>query len=300
MVSSSAAPLSRQYVRLCNREDFEDPELRAMLREVVPRDTPEEDLHRKSWEYAMLSLYLQEVGALREDAEALGVAAGHEPTLYWLSNRIGRVVATDIYGEGRFAGREAAGSMLDDPGAFAPYPYREDRLEVRHMDALYLEFPNASFDIVFCLSSIEHFGEPANTIQAAREMGRVLRPGGRLVITTECFVGPNPLNSPKLQYAIRLATLGRRCSAATPTKRMIDAFTPRQLEQLIVAPLAELGVDLVQPLDLTFSQQSRENLTHWVGAGELHPKTGSFYPHIVLQAHGSPWTSVFLAFHKPA
>jgi SAM-dependent methyltransferase len=298
MVSNSGGTLSRQYVRLCNRGDFEDPELRAMLRDVMPRPSLEAELHRKCWEFAMLGLYLEEVGALKADAEALGVAAGHEPPLFWLTNRIGRMVATDIYGQGSFAGREAPASMLDDPSAFAPYPYRADRLEVRHMDALALEYPDASFDIVFCLSSIEHFAGPQAASRAALEMGRVLRPGGSLVITTECFVGRHPLNSPKAHFAIRLATLGRRCAEATPTRRVIEAYTRREIERLIVAPLAGVGVEMVQPLDLSFSDESRENLIRWSGAGELRPATGSPYPHILLQAHGSPWTSIFLAFRK--
>ena len=51
------------------------------------------------------------------------------------ANRLRRVVATDIYGSGEFAEREARASMLDDPAAHAPFPYREDHLEVRWMDA---------------------------------------------------------------------------------------------------------------------------------------------------------------------
>jgi hypothetical protein len=129
-------------------------------------------------------------------------------------------------------------------------------------------------------------------------MARVLRPGGRVVITTECFVGRHPFNSPKLQFAIRVASLGRRCSAATPTKRVIDAFTPREINRLIVRPMAQRGIQLAQPLDTKLSSESRENLIRWVGAGELHPASGSLYPHILLQAHGSPWTSAFLAFDK--
>ncbi len=193
---------ARQYVKLCELNDFEDPPLREMLREIVPGLPVDEELHR------------------------------------------------------------------------------------------------TSFDFVLCLSSIEHFGGPKATVRAAAEMARVVRPGGRVVITTECFVGRHPLNSPKLQFAIRVASLGRRCSAATPTKRMIDAFTPREIGRLIVRPMAERGVQLTQPLDTKLSAESRENLIRWVGAGELHPATGSLHPHILLQAHGSPWTSAFLAFHK--
>ena len=44
------------------------------------------------------------------------------------------------------------------------------------MNALDLRFPDEAFDIVYPISSIEHFGGPAQTAHAAREMARVLRP----------------------------------------------------------------------------------------------------------------------------
>jgi SAM-dependent methyltransferase len=284
-------------MKLCEREDFEDPVFRAMLQDIVPGLTREQELHRKYWEYALLGLFLGEVGALRGDAEALAVAAGHEAPLYWLTNRIARVVATDIYGEGAFSSREADDSMLSDPASFAPYPYQEERLEVRNMNALQLDFPDESFDIVFSLSSIEHFGGPAAAAQAAREMSRVLRPGGHLVIVTECLVGRHILDWPPLELAIRIATLGRRCSHATMSKRTIDAFTPREIERHIVGAS---GLELLQPLATHVSARSYENLTRWAGDGELRPATGQMWPHILLQAHGAPWTSAFLGLRKPA
>jgi SAM-dependent methyltransferase len=296
-VASDAPALSRQYVKLCDLRDFDDPHLRTQLREIAGAGyKPREELRRKFWEYAMLGLYLEEAGALREDACALAVGAGHEEPLFWMANRIARMVATDIYGEGGFAEREANASMLTDPQAYAPYPYRRDHLEVRSMNALALEFPDASFDFVFSLSSIEHFGQPAQVAQAAREMARVVRPGGQLVIVTECLIHSHPLDSPTLQFAIRLATLGRRCVNATPRKRVIDAFTAAEIERYIVRPT---GLELVQPLDTRISPESFDNLTHWVGVGELRPATGDPWPHILLKAHGSPWTSAFLAMSKP-
>ena len=65
----------------------------------------------------------------------LSVGAGHETVLFWLANRVAKVVATDIYGEGAFGEQEADRTMLTDPASFSPYPYREQHLEVRHMDA---------------------------------------------------------------------------------------------------------------------------------------------------------------------
>lgn len=290
--------LSRQYCKLCDLRDFDDPQLRAKIREIIaPGHTPHEELRRKFWEYAMLALYLEEVGAIHEDAEALAVAAGHEEPLYWMANRIRRMVATDIYGEGEFSGREAAATMLTDPAAFAPYPYRQERLEVRTMNALALEAADESFDIVFSLSSIEHFGSPAEIATAAREMARVLRPGGQLVVATECFVGSHPLDIPAVQFAIRLATLGRRCATATPRQRITDVFTAKEIQRDIVKPS---GLELVQPLDETISPETYDNLISWVGDCDLRPRTGDPYPHILLKGYGSPWTSALLALRKPS
>lgn len=290
--------LSRQYVKLCEIGDFDEPRFRAMLRDIEPGHSADEELHRKFWEYAQLGLFLEEVGALREDAEVLSVAAGHEAPLYWMANRVARVVATDIYGRGGFAAREAEASMLTDPGAFAPYAYRADHLEVREMDALHLDFPDASFDIVFSLSSIEHFGGPRAAAQAAKEMARVVRPGGYVVIATECLIERRALDWPPLQLAIRLATFGRRCPTSTLRKRVIDAFTPPEIERWIVRPT---GLRLVQPLDTSVSAESYKNVLSWTtGDGtDLTGPTGAPFPHIMLQGHTSPWTSAFLALHKP-
>jgi SAM-dependent methyltransferase len=289
--------LSRQYVKLCDLPDFDDPELLAMLRDVEPGQAPEQERHRKQWEYAMLGLYLEDVGALTEASTAISVGAGHETPLYWLANRIGRVVATDIYGEGSFSGREADASMLTDPSSFAPYPYREDHLEARNMNALELDFPDASFDIAFSLSSIEHFGIPRGVERAAHEMSRVLRPGGHLIIATECLVANNPLDWPAVQLGIRMATLGRRCERSTLRRRVVDVLTAKEIDRYIVRAT---GLRLVQPLDLSLSPESYENVQRWIGDGSvLRGATGNAFPHIMLQGHGSPWTSVFLAFTKP-
>lgn len=294
---STQAAGARRYVKLCDLRDFEDEALMAMLREIVgPGVQPGTERHRKYWEFAMLGLYLAESGALRDDASALAIAAGTEAPLYWLANRVGRIVATDIYGQGDFAEREASSGMLRDPAAFAPYPFREDRLEVRSMDALDLQFPDRSFDIVYSLSSIEHFGGPSETARAAREMARVLRPGGHAILTTECLLGRHVLDLPLVNYAIRRLSGGRRCATATPRRRATDAFTPRELQRDIVDPS---GLQLVEPLCLSKpSPESFENVIRWNADGTLDPGVAASRPHIVLKAFGAPWTSVFVALRK--
>jgi SAM-dependent methyltransferase len=291
------ARLSRQYCKLCELEDFDVPELRAMLREIIGAEhDPGLERHRKYWEYAMLGLYLDEVGALTPDARVLSVAAGHEEPLYWLANRVGEVVATDIYGDGAFAGNEATGTMLEDPAAFAPYAYREDHLRVQEMDALDLRFDDGSFDVVFSLSSIEHFGAPSQIRTAAAEMARVTRPGGHLVIVTELLLEPHPLDWRPVQVATRLMTGGRRAAGATLAKRANDGFRPRELQRDVIAAT---GLTLVQPLETAISPSTRAGALSFGDGSDPRTPDGARFPHIVLKGAGAPWTSAFLAFHKP-
>ena len=292
---AGAAGLSRQYVTVCDVRDFADERLRERIRDIVPDADPVNRIERKHWEFAMLTLFLEEVGALTDTARALAVGAGRELVLYWLANRIECVVATDIYGEGAFGGREAASSMLADARAHAPYPFPAESLEVRWMDARSLDYPDESFDVVFSLSSIEHFGSVRDVRRAAAETGRVLRPGGYAVIVTECFVRRHPMTSPVLHFAVRLATLGRRAGSATPRHRAIEAFTAAELRAHIVGPS---GLDLAQPLVLAEpSAESWSSITELRG-GEPVDGPGR-WPHVLMTAYGTVWTSALLAMRKP-
>jgi SAM-dependent methyltransferase len=283
-------------VKLCDVADFDDPELLAMVRELLPERDPRAHAERKTWELAMLALFLSDVGRLHDGTEALAVGAGDERIVFWLANRIGRIVATDIYGAGSFAEREAGVSMLADPGAHAPFPYREDRLEVRYMDGRELAFPDASFDVVFSVSSIEHFGGPRDIARGARELGRVLRPGGHAVIITECFLNRHPLSAAPVDFALRLASLGRLRRRATPRRRAgVDVLTARELERWIVRPS---GLALLQPLDRSMSAASYENVAQLRKGRDPEPATGSFYPHVLLRFRGSVFTSVCLVLQK--
>lgn len=54
------------------------------------------------------------------------------------------------------------------------------RVVLRHGDAETLPWPEASFDLVTCLEALEFFPHPR---RALRELVRVLRPGGTLVVS---------------------------------------------------------------------------------------------------------------------
>lgn len=279
--------LRRQYVKLCDLRDFDDPAVKERIDDVVPGLEPQERVHRKNWEYAMLALFFEDAGLLGEETRILSVGAGHETVLFWLANRVAEVVATDIYGEGIFSGLEADRSMLNDPASFSPYPYRESHLEVRHMDAKRLEFEDGSFDAVFSLSSIEHFGSWADIRRSAEEMGRVLRPGGAAFVVTECFLGRSLLGPRAVQ------------EAGSKVFWPIRIFTPGTLRSEIVEPS---GLDLVQPL-ATKPPDTSDNVIELHGGGRITPTSGVEYPHIAvrIQRFGlrtQKWTSVGLAMSK--
>jgi SAM-dependent methyltransferase len=283
-------------VKLCDVTDFEDPELLDVVRDLLPERDPVAHAERKVWEFAMCVLYLREAGRLDERTEALAVGAGDERILFWLANRVGRVVATDIYGTGRFSGVEADRSMLEDPAAHAPYPYREDHLEVRWMDGRELDFPDESFDVVFSLSSLEHFGDGRQVARAAREIGRVLRPGGHAFIATECYVRRHPLDRRAVHVALRALAL-------TPWRRRgawwragADVFTWDEIERAIVRPS---GLRLVQPFDSHVSPASWANPIDLRPDGGLVPRSGSMWPQVLMRFRGSFFTSVALALEKP-
>lgn len=287
--------LTRHYAKLCNLPDFEDPELAGTMDEVAP-DWGSEKRHRKGWEFAMGALFLRDVGRLTEASEILDVGAGSEEILYWMANRAGRVVATDIYGRGSFAGREAVGSMIDDPKAHAPYPYREDRLEVLDMDARELAFPDESFDAVVSFSSIEHFGGYRDIQAAAREIGRVLRPDGHAFIVTEAYVDHHILDRAPVQFAIRLLTLGRRCYTATPRHRHTgEVFTVAELGRDVVDAS---GLQLMQPFAFELAPEAGDNIHTVHDNGVVVSTTGEPSPHVMVRVHRSTFTSICLPLVK--
>ena len=60
---------------------------------------------------------------------------------------------------------------------------RADRFRVIEQDLLKTDFGDESFDIITCVSVIEHFEGGADT-EAVKACARLLRPGGALILTT--------------------------------------------------------------------------------------------------------------------
>ncbi|MCU1447878.1 MAG: class SAM-dependent methyltransferase [Acidimicrobiales bacterium] len=289
--------LSRHYAKLCDVADFSDATLARLAQEVAPWSSFERP-HRKAWELAMAAAFLQDLGLVDVDATVLDVGAGTDPILFWLAARRTRVIAVDTYGRGAFASREGARTMLEDPRAHAHgIAYDPDLLDVRDMDARALDLPDASVDGVVSLSSIEHFGGRRGVEAAAREMARVLRPEGHAFVVTECFVRHGLRERAPVQFAARLATLGRRCSTATLRERTVEVLTAREVQRWVIDAS---GLELVQPISLTLSPASYANVQVLDRRGQVRSAGAAEHPHVLMRAGDSLFTSLALPLRKPA
>ena len=205
---------------------------------------------------------LRALGYLTPKAVALGVGAGHEHPMYYLSNVIGKVHATDIYGKGDFVQTDAEAEMLIHPEKFAPFSYREDRLVVQYMDGCDLKYPDACFDIVFSFSSIEHFGGHEAAGRSVQEMTRVLKPGGVIVLTTELVLNDKPHP---------------------------EFFLANELYSFLIEPN---GLSLVDEIDFTISPELLSNPLD-LSVDPIHT-----FPHIVCKVGKHLFTSVILFLRK--
>jgi len=281
--------------RVCNLEDFADPDLRRTMRRVLPHEVgrfgdgyPHGVEYRKHWEVAMAVASLESAGVVRADAEVLGVGAGNEPTIFHLTNRVGRVFATDLYLADAGWDDSANATMLTEPERHWPAetPWNPRRLVVQHMNALDLRYEDETFDGVFSSSSIEHFGTSSDVHRALAEIHRVLKPGGVLSISTE-----------------------HRLSGPPPGLPGILMFDARDVSTVFVEPFdwQPLG-----PVELAVSQAtlrteqrlvdlSAEVSAHVEAHGfiEFHHLDWARYPHIVLRHEDHTWTSMHLALRKP-
>jgi SAM-dependent methyltransferase len=147
---------------------------------------------RKDWEVYMALSTLLDHAAVHPNAQILGAGAGRERTMFELSPYVKRVFATDIYLSAGHWNHWHGADFMRDPAAFAPDGVACDpqRITVQHADMCDLPFPDNTFDAVFSSGSIEHVGTEGtpdySAIQkAASEIGRVVKPGGIISLSTE-------------------------------------------------------------------------------------------------------------------
>jgi len=246
--------------RLCNEEDWLDSRFLSLC-----RDLKGDEKSRKMWEYARTIIGLEDLNALCDESVVLSVGAGQEKLLYYLSNRIKRVIGIDLYDDG--FPHEADSNFLANVWKSAPFHYNESNLEVRRMDACNLEFESNTFDVVYSLSSIEHFGGYKAAGTCMREVERVLKPGGICCIATEY------------------------CLNRKKYSEFIELFSRQALYDHVIH---SHGMDLAGgDIDWTMTKNT------FLSCINLHDRgMRDRLPHIVLIKCGCLFTSVILFFRK--
>jgi len=224
------------------------------------------NLRRKHWEHTQTIYGLDKLGYLKEENSALDVGAGTECLLFYLANRLKKVIGIDLYDfdeRGKFSGSSEP-DMVSNPSKYSPFTYRKDHLEIKKMDGRHLEFDDNTFDLVLSVSSIEHFGGHTGSRESMMEISRVLKHGGVAAITTECI-----LNDIKHD----------------------NNFTPQELDEFLIKPS---GLELIEPIDYDTTE-----LEPYI-QNPLIVRDKDNFPRFVLirKNKGDIWTSVTFFLKK--
>ena len=158
--------------------------------------------------------------------------------------------AARLLNGGRVIGIDHSPKMIEQACANAQRAGLGEVATFRQSDAEQLDFSDQSFDIVLSLYALFHFPDP---LRALREMHRVLRPGGRVVIGVGS--GPTLLSRRGIrQGAQRVADL-----VAAARGRLLTA--PQFLHRLMV----EHGIDLNETHGPRTSQPGTERMLRQAG-----------------------------------
>ena len=284
LMAPASAPASRPPTdplsRLCeltNPSKWTNPKWLAIHRELetysidkhVFADDPEMG-HRKGWEWTQALYGLEREGMIRPDAKALGVGSGHEPLLFYLADRVELVIGTDLYGNetwSRAGGKEGDRAIVENPASYCPREYKTSRLKLMEMDGTRLEFEDETFDFVWSLSSIEHFGGHEKSRQAIAEMARVIKPGGLVVVATEYVITSRNGKHPEF-------------------------FDRKDWEHYILSASDQLI--LLEPMDYTLPPSSWMSDPILVNTNDVH----RVRRHVVLDDGIYQWTSGIAFFRK--
>ena len=276
--------------KLCCIEDWEDCEVKEIIPElqhityynkcqgILARKPGQ--IHRKDWEWALGLIAMKRFGKLNNNNIGIGIGAGRELILFYLTRYLGHVYATDLYG-GKEWENFAPVDFLKNPDRYSPFPYDTSVLTVLRMDGTMLAFPPDSFDIVFSFSSIEHFGgaNHSGALKSLKEMERVLKPGGIAIVTTEYII--NNKEAPDLNNQF---------------------YNERTIYSHLIDRLDKMK--LVEPLDLTISPKTLDtgiidasDAVEW-DTSRVDDDFKQANPYVVIKLGNKLVTSIMLVFQK--
>ena len=241
--------------KLCDALDFFEPRVIDWIRQVGE----EPRFHTKQWEWAQI---LEARRLYADSARTLvGLGTGTELILPVLARDAEQIIATDLY-ESPGAWKHTAGRRPDEV-----FP-ELDNLRVHSMDMRKIDLPPESADFVWSLCSIEHVGHIEEILDALRQAGRLLKPGGLMAITTEYAFSERSLYVPRIPSG--------------------NFFYLDQ--QKIRRMFTDTGLHLVEPIDLRLSTHPM-NVPVWEHLNNSVPNL----PHVLYRAQPLPLYGVYAA-----
>lgn len=153
------------------------------------------------------------------------------------------LLKTDLYdeamGEGLYpllASRAASVAALDiAPSVLSAAARRYPGLHAVAADVRNLPFAGDVFDVVVSNSTLDHFARHADIVTALRGLHRILRPGGRLLLTMDNLANP----AVALRNALPLPLLRRLGLVVYPVGATLGPWRLRKL-------LREAGFDVLE------------------------------------------------------
>ncbi|MDQ3883823.1 MAG: class I SAM-dependent methyltransferase [Thermoproteota archaeon] len=276
--------------KICCIEDWENHEVKEIIlnlqdityynkcQGILARKPGQ--IHRKDWEWALGIIAMKRFGKLNNKNTALGIGAGRELILFYLTNYLDHLYATDLYSRKEWE-NFAPVDFLDNPSKYAPFPYDQSALTVLRMDGTKLEFPSDSFDIVFSFSSIEHFGgaNHSGALKSLKEMERVLKPGGIAIVATEYIINnkdPPDLTNQFYNERTIYSHLIDRLDIMKPVEPVDLTISPKTLDRGVIDSFDAVDWDTSR-VDDDFKQVN---------------------PYVVIKLGNMLVTSIMLVFQK--
>lgn len=205
----------------------------------------------------------------------------------WLVGSVGdagdpppMLLKTDLFDE--VAGRGIAGHLIDrgyqttgvdiSPVVVAEAARRNPGLHAYHADVRDLPFADASFDLVFSGSTLDHFATVGDIARAVNELVRVLRPSGKLLLTLDNPA--NPLvwlrNGPLLNLVRRFGIVPYQVGVTLDPRRLASlvrscGLEVRQTTAVLHCPrvLAVRRARRLMMRDAAEQERFLESLSHW-------------------------------------
>jgi len=173
--------------KICDSEDWSDPRVDRIIRDEL-RLSP--SYHRKQWEFALIYLALEAKGKLNPQSRGIAFGAGRERLLFAVANRVGHLLATDLY----TPNSQWLGARTNSPKEWllksAPFPVDAAKLDATFMDMTDVTHEPNSVDFCYSSCAFEHIGKERETfVKHLSDVAKILKQNGIYTLTTELNYG---------------------------------------------------------------------------------------------------------------